>query len=65
MTTFTVSPGPTGSLVRIETRWPSAGGPRGWVERTLAPRVLRPLFEEELQLLDSYAHTLQKVQTSG
>lgn len=65
VTTYTVSRDPTGSLVRIETRWPSAGGPRGWIERTLAPRMLTPLFEEELRLLDRYARAQpQEVQTS-
>jgi hypothetical protein len=55
VTSFTVSPNPAGSLVRIETRWPGASGPRGWMERAFAPRMLRPLFEEELRLLDRYA----------
>jgi len=53
-TTFTVTPTANGSHVRIETRWTS-GGVRGLVERLVAPRLLRPLYEDELSRLDRYA----------
>jgi uncharacterized protein YndB with AHSA1/START domain len=55
VTTFTVSPHPEGSTVQIESRWPSPRGIRGWMERTFAPRMLTPVFTEELRLLDGYA----------
>lgn len=57
VTTFTVSPHPDGSTVRIESHWPTAAGLRGWMERTFAPRLLTPLFKEELRLLDGYARS--------
>lgn len=56
VTTFTVEPAPRGmSRVRIETTWETSG-PRGLVERLLAPPMLRRLYAEELRLLDAYAH---------
>lgn len=54
VTTFTVDPSGTGSRVTMETTWTS-GGARGFVERILAPRLLRPIYEEELTKLDRYA----------
>jgi uncharacterized protein YndB with AHSA1/START domain len=57
VTTFTVTPHPDGSVVRIESQWASPEGLRGWMERTLAPRILTPVFTEELRLLDGYARS--------
>ncbi len=53
-TTFTVTPDGAGCRVRIETSWRS-GGLRGLVERLAAPRLLRPLYADELARLDRYA----------
>lgn len=55
-TTFTVTPGEGGTLVRIETRY-RAGGPLGWMEGLLAPRILEPLYKDELERLDAYARS--------
>lgn len=54
-TTFTVTPIGEGCRVRVETAWQGAGGVRGFFERLLAPRVLRPLYADELARLDRYA----------
>ena len=53
-TTFTVTPEGPASRVRIETAW-RAGGLRGLVERVFAPRLLGPLYRDELARLDRYA----------
>jgi len=58
VTTFTVTPDGDRCTVRIETRWQSAGGVGGFLERTFAPRVLRRLYADELERLDSYARNL-------
>ena len=55
VTTFTVTPEGNGSLVRIETTWPGAGGIPGLLERWLAPRLLAKLYADELERLDRYA----------
>ena len=55
VTTFTVSPQGTASLVRISTAWDGAGGIGGFFERTFAPRVLRGIYADELKRLDAYA----------
>jgi hypothetical protein len=54
VTTFTVTPNGAGCEVHIETAW-SSGGIRGLVERLAAPRLLRPLYADELSRLDRYA----------
>jgi hypothetical protein len=54
-TAFTVTPAGEGCRVRIETSWQPAGGLSGWIERLLAPGLLRSLYAEELSLLDRYA----------
>lgn len=46
------------SRVTISSTW-SAGGPVGWVEAMLAPRMLRRVFEAELSLLDEVARARQ------
>jgi hypothetical protein len=58
VTTFTVTPEGSGSRVRIETT-AAATGIQGVVARLLAPRLLRPLFIDELARLDQYTQTLQ------
>jgi uncharacterized protein YndB with AHSA1/START domain len=55
VTTFTVSPQGTASLVRISTAWDGAGGIGGIFERAFAPRVLRAIYADELKRLDAYA----------
>ena len=55
LTRFTVEPEPGGGcIVRIETCW-YAYGIQGLVERLAAPRMLRRVYREELELLDRYA----------
>ncbi len=56
VTTFTVTPDGSGSRVRIETT-ADAPGFQGMVARVLAPRLLRPLFTDELARLDQYTQT--------
>jgi hypothetical protein len=53
-TTFTVTSTSDGSTVRIETVW-AVGGPRGLVLRLLMPRLLGPIYRDELARLDRYA----------
>lgn len=54
-TTFTVTPlGDSLCQVHILTEWTS-GGLRGWVESYLAPRMLEPLYREELEILQRVA----------
>jgi hypothetical protein len=55
VTTFTVSPRGGGARVQIATTWEGAGGVGGFFERLFAPRVLRKIYEEELERLDTYA----------
>jgi uncharacterized protein YndB with AHSA1/START domain len=55
VTTFTVSPQGTASLVRISTSWDGAGGIGGVFERMFAPRVMRAIYADELKRLDAYA----------
>jgi hypothetical protein len=57
VTTFTVLPDGEASSVRIETVWES-GGIKGLFERLLAPRMLRPLYADELARLDRHARGL-------
>jgi len=53
-TTFTVAPAGDGCRVEIETRW-TPRGVQGVAERMFAPRLMRPLYEDELARLDRYA----------
>jgi uncharacterized protein YndB with AHSA1/START domain len=55
VTTFTVTPQGATSNVQISTTWEGAGGIGGFFERTFAPRVLRGLYADELERLNSYA----------
>lgn len=55
LTTFTVDSELDGSSrVRVETRW-HVDGFRGFIERLVAPRMLRRVYRAELNLLDRYA----------
>ncbi|HEX3958379.1 MAG TPA: SRPBCC family protein [Trebonia sp.] len=53
-TTFNVTPQDGKSLVSITTSWDGAGGIGGFFERTFAPRALRRLYLDELDLLSTY-----------
>jgi uncharacterized protein YndB with AHSA1/START domain len=55
VTTFTVSPQGSGSLVTISTAWDGATGIGGVFERMFAPRVLRGIYADELRRLGEYA----------
>ncbi len=55
VTSFTVTPEGSTSRVRIETSFMDSGGVRGVLERVLAPRMLKPLYLDELSRLDAYA----------
>ena len=55
VTTFTVSPQGSASLVRISTAWDGASGIGGFFERMFAPRVLSGIYADELKRLDDYA----------
>ena len=55
VTTFTVEPQGSGSLVRITTGWQGAPGVGGFFERLFAPRVMRRLYLDELERLNAYA----------
>lgn len=48
VTDFLVDPAAEGCRVRIESAVPPGPGLRGSVERLLLPRLLRPVFEDEL-----------------
>jgi hypothetical protein len=55
VTKFTVDPRGGDSRLRIETSWEARGGIAGFLERMLAPRLLRRLYEEELDLVERWA----------
>jgi hypothetical protein len=55
VTTWTIEPRGTGSLVRIETGWEGAGGVGGLFERLFAPRVMHRIYQDELERLNAYA----------
>lgn len=55
VTTFTVGPVGDGSRLRIETAWESRPGFAGVFERFIAPRVLRRLHRDELDLIERWA----------
>jgi Polyketide cyclase / dehydrase and lipid transport len=56
VTTTTVSPRDGASLVQISTTWDGAGGIGGVFERMFAPRVMRAIYADELERLNTYAH---------
>jgi hypothetical protein len=55
VTTTTVTPQGSGSLVQITTTWDGAGGIGGVFERLFAPRAMRGIYADELERLDAYA----------
>lgn len=57
VTTWTVEPDGDRSRVTISTTWQGAGGIGGFFERTFAPRVMRRIYEDELERLNTYART--------
>jgi Polyketide cyclase / dehydrase and lipid transport len=58
-TTFTVTPADGGderrATVSITTLMQAHSGVRGSVERWITPRILRPIYQKELQLLEALA----------
>jgi uncharacterized protein YndB with AHSA1/START domain len=56
VTTFTVIPDGDGTRVRIETRGRTSGI-AGAIERFIVPRLLQPLYADELERLDRYAQS--------
>jgi hypothetical protein len=59
VTTWTVTPQGASARVRISTTWQGAGGIGGFFERLFAPRVMRGIYADELERLDSYARAQQ------
>ncbi len=59
VTTFTVEPQGTRSLVRIHTSWDGAGGIGGFFEKTFAPGAMRRIYLDELDRLNAYALSKQ------
>jgi len=57
VTTFTVEPSGGGALVRFDTVIDEPGL-RGVMTRLFAPRLLRPVYDDELQRLEAYARGL-------
>ena len=62
-TTFTVDPAPGGALVRFETVIDDPGL-QGVLTRLFAERLLRPLYENELERLEDYAKGLAQAQAA-
>ena len=58
ITTFTLTPRESGTLVRFETRFPRSPGLRGLAERLFVPGMLRRLYQDELARLDGYVRTV-------
>ena len=56
-TTFTVTPKGDASQLRIDTVW-NEGGPMGPVMKVMAPRLLAPIYRDELRNIDRYARDL-------
>jgi polyketide cyclase/dehydrase/lipid transport protein len=57
VTTFTVEPTGDGALVRFDTIIDEPGV-RGLLTRLFAGRLLRPVYDDELQRLEAYAQAL-------
>jgi Polyketide cyclase / dehydrase and lipid transport len=55
VTTTTVTSRGDACLVQISTTWDGAGGIGGVFERMFAPRVMRGIYTDELERLDTYA----------
>jgi hypothetical protein len=58
VTTFTVTPDGAGCRVRIATIMAVPAGPWGWLEARFGSLLLRRLFTDELQRLETYATSL-------
>jgi uncharacterized membrane protein len=54
-TRFTVTPEGDNARVEISTAWEGAGGIGGFFERLFAPRVMRGIYQDELERLNAYA----------
>jgi len=55
VTEFTVAPVGAQSRLRIETTLPRSRGPAGLLERFLVPRLLKPLYADELDRIEQWA----------
>jgi uncharacterized protein YndB with AHSA1/START domain len=54
VTTWTVTPRGTGSMVSIVSQWNGAAGVGGFFERLFAPRTLKQTYDQVLERLDRY-----------
>ena len=54
VTTFTLSPEGQSTRVQIRSTFPSSDGLMGYLERLLAPRLLRGVYSDELTLLANH-----------
>ena len=55
VTRFTVDPAGNHCSLRIETSWKASGGIAGLINRFVAPRLLRKLYSDELDLIERWA----------
>lgn len=55
VTTFTVDPMGDASRLCIETTWKHRPGIAGVFERFIVPRLLKPLYRDELDLIEQWA----------
>jgi hypothetical protein len=55
VTTFTVTPRNGECLLRFDTVWEPRRGIGGLIERIVAPRLFRPLYDEELNRIVQWA----------
>jgi len=55
ITQFEVTPLISGCVVRITTIFSASAGPMGWLERMLAPKMLRRIYDDELENLERHA----------
>lgn len=66
VTAFVIDPiDESESRLRIESRWPARGGLTGFIERIAAPWLLRPLYRDELDLIESWAHSIHPRSTES
>jgi hypothetical protein len=57
VTSYHVDPEGSGSRIRIETTWQRASGFEGLMERLFAPRIMRKLYADELDRLETYVQS--------
>jgi hypothetical protein len=55
VTEFTVAPAGAQSRLRIDTTMPQSRGLAGLLERFLVPRLLKPLYADELDRIEKWA----------